>query len=114
MTRLGSALCLAFLVAACGDDRRSVVATAPSPANDIVLSGTVYEHGPFGSRPLASAALEITELGPWVRSEPQYVSDAEGHYRFEIAGWQMPRGGYGVRIRAAAPGYRQRVVFGRP
>ena len=107
MTRLRSALCLAFLVAACGDDRTSVVATAPSPAIDVVLSGTVYEHGPFGRRPLASVPLDITELNPWVRSEPQFVSDAEGRYRFEIAGWQMPRGGYGVRVRAAAPGYRQ-------
>jgi len=98
MSRLPWLLCALSLCSACSEDRTPVTPSGPVPPSVFVLSGTVYEHGPFGVRPLGSVPLEV----PLATSSA--VSNAGGQYRVEFEGWRGP----GPRtVRAAASGYRQ-------
>ena len=91
-----------FLLAACGQDRASGWPTAPMPP--VAISGTVYEHGPFGQRPLANIPLDVSDR--WTYSIPMVVTDAVG--RYSARGHEQTE----YKARIDAPGYFQPCYAG--
>ena len=65
------------LLAACGaENSQSWPPTSPTPR--VSISGTVYEHGPLGQRPLANAPVDVSSR--WDYFIPMVVTDANGRY----------------------------------
>jgi hypothetical protein len=91
--------CFAAIVVACGDPERVLGPTNdPPPAPPVLVSGTVYEHGPSGPRPLASMPLYVV---PGVQSVPAARSDANGRYSISTSS------GAHLFVRAEAGAYYQ-------
>jgi hypothetical protein len=87
----------------CGDPPAS-----PSPEpNGPVISGTVFEYGPFGRRPLAGAPLDISAT--FVYSIPSAVTDDVGRY---TSTRQSNALGSEYKVRVDAPGYYQPCYAG--
>ena len=85
----------------CGDPPAS-----PSPdLNGPVISGTVYEYGPFGQRPLANAPLDISATEDY--RIPTAVTDAVGRY---TSTQQSNALGGALKVRVDAPGYYQPCI----
>jgi len=80
MLRLTVLLSLSLVMAACAEE---FVPVAPSgPVTPFVLSGTVYEHGPFGQRPMVNVELEVAGDSGFL--SPRRTGD-DGHYRFSLS-----------------------------
>ena len=87
----------------CGDPPAS-----PSPdLNGPVISGTVYEYGPFERRPLANAPLDISPKSDYMI--PSAVTDAVGRYtstrQSNVLGGEF-------KVRVDVPGYYQPCYAG--
>lgn len=91
-----------FLFAACGQDRAPGWPTAPTPP--VAISGTVYEHGPFGQRPLANIPLDVSSR--WTYFIPMVVTDANG--RYSARGHEQTE----YKARVDAQGYYQPCYAG--
>lgn len=87
----------------CGDPPAS-----PSPdLNGPVISGTVYEYGPFERRPLANAPLDISPKEDY--RIPSAVTDAVGRY---TSTRQSNALGLEYKVRVDSPGYYQPCLAG--
>ena len=84
-------------VAACSDSSQPVSPT-PSLSNVFTLSGTVYEYGPFGRRPLANVPLDIS--AGHVLNTPLTTSDSTGRYSYTGPPMQL-------KVRADLSGFSQ-------
>ena len=94
---------LALLLTSCGD-------TPASPTPDLtgpIISGTVYEYGPFGRRPAANLPLDISPMADY--ATPSAVTDAVGRYTSRR---QSNAVGLEFKVRVDAPGYYQPCYAG--
>ena len=77
MNRFALALLSGVVFSACGaESSESWPPTSPTPR--VSISGTVYEHGPFGQRPLANAPVDVSSR--WDYFIPTVVTGADGRY----------------------------------
>ena len=84
MTRVQLLICAVVVTSACDNERQVMGPTNPPvsspPPQTFTLSGTVYEHGPWGQRPLANVPLDISPgLQP---AAPRAATDSDGRYVF--------------------------------
>jgi len=112
MTCLRLLIFVVVVMSACRESPQRVIGPTGPPVSSLpkpsafTLSGTVYEHGPFGQRPLAQVPLEISPNGS--RQSPEAVSDSDGRYTFTgIPVWEISvqpvAAGYHQLCRAASP-----------
>lgn len=97
VSRLPWLLCALSVCSACSEDRTPVTPSGPVPPSVFVLSGTAYEHGPFGQRPMPNVALEIS-------SDAQHLAplstSTDGRYSLSTSSSE-------IAVRARADGFRQ-------
>ena len=91
----------ALLLAACDGSHED---GPTGPSEQVVISGAVYEYGPFGAKPLANAPLDVSPRS--MARIPFAVTDAEGQYTTTAS----PDLEY--KLRVDAPGYYQPCYAG--
>ena len=93
-------LTLLIATAACGEGREPWTPTAPVMPGVFALSGTVYEHGPLGQRPMPNVALEVAGDSGYLT--PQRTGE-DGRYRFSLSSSD-------VALRVRATGFVQPCI----
>jgi hypothetical protein len=102
MTRLAFVLLLLVATAACADGQSPVPPTAPTLR--VTISGTVYEHGPFGQRPLPNTPVDVSSR--WLYFIPTVVTDVNG--RYSAQGHEQTE----YKARVDSPGFYQPCYAG--